>query len=430
MSTNFSEIPILDLSLADDPSTKQQLLKELRHILLNIGFLYVKNHGVSTDVIDALVKVLPNLFDIPKREKDSIALEKSPHFLGYSGMGAEKTAQVSDQREQFEFATELESSWVEGDPLYKRLLGPNQWPPSLPLICPVIEKYIQSLLELSTRFLTLVAEALNISSSSLHTFLSPQHRLKVVHYSPIISPGDNQGVGPHKDSSGWWTFLLQASPPHIRGLQAMNRSGAWIDVPNIPGTFVVNIGQAFEVATNGVCPATIHRVLSSEYDRYSIPFFQGVRGDATKKDFEALWPQLKRQGRKESKEGQSIDSPFLSGKYDTWGESQLRTKVRSHRDAGKKFYGPVYEKYINDSPALDNTDTATQLIGYLNNPSQNGRLTIGAWPANTRYTALRKQVHFGIAYLAPSDLTKPTDPLSIDLGEVTAALELLGSSCV
>ncbi|TGO50089.1 hypothetical protein BCON_0192g00160 [Botryotinia convoluta] len=348
MSTNFSEIPILDLGLADDASTKPQFLKELKHVLLNVGFLYVKNHGVPKDTVDELVNALPSLFALPDEEKNSIALEKSPHFLGYSGMGAETTAQVSDQREQFEFATELESSWAEGDPIYKQLLGPNQWPSSFPSIRTIVEAYIQALLELSERFLTLVAEALNISPSSLHSFLSPQHRLKVVHYSPITSPNNNQGVGPHKDSSGWWTFLLQASPPHIRGLQAMNRSGIWIDVPNIPGTFVVNIGQAFEVATNGLCPATIHRVLSSQYGRYSIPFFQGVRGDATKKDFEDLWPQLEGQGMKESESGKSIDSPFLRGRYDTWGESQLRTKIRSHRDAGKRFYSSVFDKYINE----------------------------------------------------------------------------------
>lgn len=126
MSTNFSEIPILDLSLAEDPSKKPQLLKELKHILLNVGFLYVKNHSVPKDVVNKLVNAIPSLFALPDEEKNSIALEKSPHFLGYSGMGSETTAQVSDQREQFEFATELKSSWVEGDPIYKKLLGPNQ----------------------------------------------------------------------------------------------------------------------------------------------------------------------------------------------------------------------------------------------------------------------------------------------------------------
>ncbi|KAF7886109.1 hypothetical protein EAF00_010212 [Botryotinia globosa] len=197
MSTNFSEIPILDRSLANDPSTKPQLLKELKHVLLNVGFLHVKNHGVPKDTVDEIFICTSD------EEKNSIALEKSPHFLGYSRMGAETTAQISDQKEQFEFATELESSWVEGDPIYKKLLGPNQWPSSLPSIRTIIRNCIQALFELSTRFLTLIAEALNIPPSSLHSFLSPQHRLRVVDYSPITSPNNNQGVGPHKDSSGW-----------------------------------------------------------------------------------------------------------------------------------------------------------------------------------------------------------------------------------
>jgi len=345
---SFDAIPTLDLSLADDPSTKPQLLAKLRHTLFNVGFLYVENHGVPKDTINELVNSLPELFRITDQEKEEIELDKSPHFLGYSGLGKERTAMVEDQREQFEFATELEEQWVEGEPLYRRLLGPNQWPSSLPHIRPIIETYIESLFELSTRFLDLVAEALDLPPSALQSFLSQQHRIKIAHYSPATS-SNTQGVGPHKDSSGWWTFLLQASPAHIRGLQAMNRNGEWIDIPNIPDTFVVNIGQAFEVATNGLCPATTHRVLSSEHDRYSIPFFQGVRGDARKKDFEALWPLLQdKNGVVESKEGKQIDSPFLTGNYDTWGESQLRTKIRSHRDAGQKFYADVFDKYINE----------------------------------------------------------------------------------
>lgn len=169
-----------------------------------------------------------------------------------------------------------------------------------------------------------------------------------------MQPGDpdvsTQGVGPHKDSSGWWTFLLQASPPEVKGLQALNKAGEWIDVPNVPGTFVVNIGQAFEVVTNGTCKATTHRVLSSSNERFSVPFFQGVRRDLTKREavetLKAHFTSLS-VGR-ESTEGHDIDSAFLRGKYDTWGESQLRTKVRSHRENGKKFSAEVYDQYMND----------------------------------------------------------------------------------
>jgi isopenicillin N synthase-like dioxygenase len=210
---------------------------------------------------------------------------------------------------------------------------------------------MDELTQLGQRFLKLVAEALLLPFKVLSSFLSDQHRLKLVHYPPdpsIVTAG--QGVGPHKDSSGWWTFLLQASPPHVKGLQVLNKSGEWIDVPVIDDTFVVNIGQAFEVVTRGVCKATTHRVLSGPLERYSVPFFQGIRGNLTKD--EALGTLENYLGEETSSSnvdaGAHIDSAFLRGKYDTWGESQLRTKIRSHRDVGRRFYANVFDQYVND----------------------------------------------------------------------------------
>jgi hypothetical protein len=132
----------------------------------------------------------------------------------------------------------------------------------------------------------------------------------------------------------------------------LNKRGDWIDVPNVPGTFVVNIGQGFEDVTNGMCRATLHRVLSGKDERYSIPFFQGMRRELTKEEAVGTLKEyfendaFAKSG--ESEEGREIDSSFLRGQYYTWGETQPRTKIRSHRDVGKKFYGNVYKKYISD----------------------------------------------------------------------------------
>ena len=230
----------------------------------------------------------------------------------------------------------------------------SKWPSGFPRIRPIVERYISELSGLGERFLRLVAKALSLpSEDALLGFLSDQHRLKLVHYPALLS-GEEQGVGPHKDSSGWWTFLLQASPPHVKGLQVLNKDGEWIDVPVIPGTFVVNIGQAFEVVTNGVCKATTHRVLGGPLERFSVPFFQGVRRDLTKD--EALntlrghfsSSSFSLGSSAESEEGRDIDSAFLKGKYETWGESQLRTKIRSHLDVGRRFYSDVFDKYMHD----------------------------------------------------------------------------------
>ncbi|OTB19768.1 hypothetical protein K445DRAFT_313542 [Daldinia sp. EC12] len=353
MAASFNEIPIIDLSQADDKSTNSKLLDSLRYALTEVGFLYVSNHGVPGTTINELINALPTLFKLDKEVKKSVALENSPHFLGYSGVGSENTGGKEDQREQFELATELTETWRPGLPLYERLRGPNQWPEGHPELRSTVEAYIQELTALGERFLDLVAQALSLPPGTFQPFLSDQHRLKLVHYPAL--PADDpavsrQGVGPHKDSSGWWTFLLQASPPEVKGLQVLNKAGEWVDVPVIPGTFVVNIGQAFEVVTNGACKATTHRVLSGPHERYSVPFFQGVRRNLTKSEavgsLKTHFSSL--DVSRESLEGHAIDSAFLKGKYDTWGESQLRTKVRSHRENGKKFYSEVYDQYIND----------------------------------------------------------------------------------
>ncbi|KAI8623002.1 2OG-Fe(II) oxygenase superfamily protein [Xylariaceae sp. FL1651] len=349
MTTSFDVIPTIDLSLANDTSTLPQLLQALRHALINVGFLYVSNHGVPPSVIADLVAAMPELFTLGADAKRAVAFENSPHFLGYSGVGSETTGGKADLREQFEFATELSATWREGLPLYERLRGPNQWPDNNAKLRCVIERYLSELTQLGLRFLDLVAQALSLPDGTFRSFLSDQHRLKLVHYPKSSSPSSNQGVGPHKDSSGWWTFLLQASPPEVKGLQVLNKTGDWVDVPVVPGTFVVNIGQAFEVVTGGVCKATTHRVLAGQRERFSVPFFQGVRRDLTKAEaVSALKEYFTGSIGGESAEGSEVDSAFLRGKYDTWGESQLRTKIRSHRENGRKFYDEVYEKYIND----------------------------------------------------------------------------------
>ncbi|KAK1966490.1 Clavaminate synthase-like protein [Colletotrichum sublineola] len=353
---SFTVIPTIDLSLADDPTSEAGLLERLRHALVHVGFLYVVNHGVPEETVSAVVGALPTLFALPAAAKEEIALENSPHFLGYSGDGAETTAGAVDRREQVEFATELADGWRPGLPLWERLRGPNQWPSSYPDLRPIIEAYVSEMTLLGERFLRLVAKALSLPPEAFLPFLSDQHRLKLVRYPALPeceAAGGGQGVGPHKDSSGWWTFLLQASPP-VGGLQALNKDGGWVDVPALPGSFVVNIGQAFEVVTGGVCKATTHRVLSGPLERFSVPFFQGVRRDLTKDEAVGSLgahfgrPEIRGRLAAESTEGRTVDSAFLQGKYDTWGESQLRTKIRSHRSVGKKFYAEVFDRYVND----------------------------------------------------------------------------------
>lgn len=82
--------------------------------------------------------------------------------------------------------------------------------------------------------------------------------------------------GEHVDS-GFVTLLQQDG---VEGLQARAPDGAWIDVPHVERTLVVNFGKLLERWTGGRIRATAHRVLGNDSPRCSIPFFYEPRVDA------------------------------------------------------------------------------------------------------------------------------------------------------
>ena len=131
-------IPILDLKISEDPEQRGLLLEQLRDALFNVGFLYIKNHGVPEQTISELASHAPALFGLSDNRKSNLSKLNSPHFIGYSGFAEETTQSKPDLREQFDFATELPIIYQEHasdhhggrdfSKLYWKLRGPNQFP--------------------------------------------------------------------------------------------------------------------------------------------------------------------------------------------------------------------------------------------------------------------------------------------------------------
>ncbi|KXJ91244.1 naringenin 3-dioxygenase [Microdochium bolleyi] len=363
---SFTQVPVLDMALADNPATKPKFLADLRHALMEVGFLYLKNVGISEELFQKVIAEGRGFFDIPKEEKLKIEMKNARSFLGYSQLSAEITAGKIDHREQIDLSTEHPVPDASA-PLYDNLLAPNQWPsPSvLPDFRPVFTDYIARMSAVSVRFVSLIAEAIALPASAFDKYFDPageqQHKLKIVKY-PDVSELDlpagagaeaAQGVGPHKDSM-LTSYLLQAS--HHRGLQVQNMSGRWIDCPPIDGTLVVAIGQGLEALTRGVCCSTTHRVVSpaaGQGARYSIPFFQGVRGGTTFEDLESVGighaiPEdvLEQRSKVLADNGglrlDDCEFTFRSGgAAKTLGEATLRNRVKSHPDVGERWYPDI-----------------------------------------------------------------------------------------
>lgn len=78
----------------------------------------------------------------------------------------------------------------------------------------------------------------------------PHYLMKIIRYPGRDQTEGDEGVGAHKDG-GFVTILPQETQ---EGLQ-VEHDGGWISAPPVPGTFVVNIGEVLELASNTRLPA-------------------------------------------------------------------------------------------------------------------------------------------------------------------------------
>ncbi|KAL3686024.1 hypothetical protein R1sor_004046 [Riccia sorocarpa] len=308
-------IKILDMGsyFSGDDDRVMDFCEQLRRQCHEVGFFYVRNHGVPEKLCDRMLELGRKFFDLPTEVKMQMDYTKSPQFRGYMRIGAENTAGITDFREQIELGPEEsqdidfldreESGLVY--PLYRRLRGPNQWPPDtlLPGFKRETELFMEKMNELSMHIMQALALSLGLQKNYFDSSFQymPHYQMKVVKYPPQPASDCAEdvgmfGVGAHSDS-GFLSLLLQDD---VGGLQAKNTAGRWIDVPPEKGTFVVNLGEMLQLATGGYYLATVHRVVSQvgSRSRYSVPFFFNPKLDTDIRAFNMLENSNQAEGRR------------------------------------------------------------------------------------------------------------------------------------
>ncbi|CDK26310.1 unnamed protein product [Kuraishia capsulata CBS 1993] len=343
-------VPILDLSQAFDKEARSELILQLRDALLSVGFFYVTNVPIDDHpgLLQSLTSQATEFFALPSESKSRLSMANSPHFLGYSGFASEITANARDLREHIELATELpappKSTLTKEDEVWRNLEGPNQWPEpeQIPQFRPVVERYISETSKFARWFISLVAEALSLDPSAFDAFFKPnqQCKMKLVKYPESgAHPDGVHGCGAHRDSN-FLTYLYQATPHVSLQIQDRLNSGAWVDVPPIPDTLVVAVGQTLEYITKGVCTATVHRVLAPEPgigDRLSVPFFQTIDAACVASSLE-IPEELLRLRDARTERGEKIGFQFAADGSKPVGWTVLLNRIKSHRDVAQRWY--------------------------------------------------------------------------------------------
>jgi isopenicillin N synthase-like dioxygenase len=157
---------------------------------------------------------------------------------------------------------------------------------------------------------------------------SPATLIKVIRYPGITDTV--QGVGAHKDS-GVLTLLL--AEPGSAGLQVEVSPEYCIDVPPVDGTFIVNIGELLEVATDGYLRATRHRVPAPlTWRRLPVdPALPQPSLDVTGPII-TLPPDLSAQSC-------GVEADPNNPIYNTYGKNAWTWRIRAHRDVAERPHG-------------------------------------------------------------------------------------------
>ena len=261
-SGRFTEIPIVDLAHLDGGDGNAALVDEVREICHEVGFFVVVNHGVEPDLVQAVFDSMRTFFALPEPDKRLIDKRASRHFRGWEPVGAESTNNRPDIREQIDLWSEWPARAADAEPPYLRLLGPNQWLPDdvLPGHRELVLRWFLELGALADRLLTILSSGLGLAPDHLAKYFGdqPMSLTKLISYPP--TPPGGAGVNAHHDT-GFLTVLAAGTTP---GLQVENTSGEWIDVPVVPDSFVINLGEMLQAITGNYFVATAHRVITSE----------------------------------------------------------------------------------------------------------------------------------------------------------------------
>ncbi|NBB82510.1 MAG: isopenicillin N synthase family oxygenase [Alphaproteobacteria bacterium] len=288
------DIPVVDIGphLDGDEAARRAVGQAVDDACQALGFLVITGHRVSPELIDRMARVSRAWFDRPLDEKMRYKMPPD-RYRGYTPMESEGLAASLDDVAP----PDLKESFSIGpvdvpDDAYHRgaaagnFFAPNQWPDVPADFRAVWSAYYREMEALATVLMRAFALGLELPETWFDDKVDRHiSNFSVIHYPEQATaplPGQLR-AGAHTDY-GSLTILYKDSAPG--GLQVQNPEGEWIDVPDIDGTFVVNIGDLMAEWTNDRWRSTLHRVVNPPpdaggmADRLSMPFFHQPNYDA------------------------------------------------------------------------------------------------------------------------------------------------------
>lgn len=268
----MSTVPVIDVApfLAGDPAGIAAVARQVGRACEEIGFFQVVGHGIDEAFIHSVHDVSIEFFDLPESVKALCGQPAKDQVRGWSAVGKEGLSYSLDAEAPGDLKEKMDMGPPDvpsDDPYYTSEaagphFAPNLFPETLPGMRPLWEEYFLRMSALCGQIMRMFAVSLDLDidffEDKIDRHISMFRALNYPDQPDEPLPGQLR-AGVHSDY-GSLTIVRQEDRPG--GLQVMDRSGEWIDVPVIPGGLVVNIGDLMAEWTNDRWVSTLHRVVN------------------------------------------------------------------------------------------------------------------------------------------------------------------------
>ena len=293
------DFPVIDISEFTTHTTRtgsadarREVARRVDEVCRETGFLAVSGHGVPPEIIARVWAAGSAFFDLPTEKKLSVKMLYDGYPYGYSPLQAEALAKSQgyetppDLKESFNIGPLEQKIHVENDPDEDFRYAVNIWPSEPTGFQDAATAYYRALSGLAARIMRVFALALELPEdyfeSAIDDPISAMRMLNYPHTNVTPEPGQLR-AGAHSDYGSLTILLADAAPG---GLEIRSPDGQWLAVPNLPGAFIVNIGDLMARWTNDRWISTLHRVVNPSPDhsgstrRQSFAFFHQPDWDA------------------------------------------------------------------------------------------------------------------------------------------------------
>lgn len=275
----------------------QNTLLSLERACAEIGFLLIKDHGISKQLIDELSRAVQQLFSLPLSIKQRYRISKD-NYRGYIPLGffdSNEGGYLSDRYEGYKLHRETHPQ----DPICQQcdLYGPNLWPAEVRPLKALLLRYWRECDRVRDLLLNAFEEILGLPDNFFAAkFTQSLTNMTLLHYPARQSElkDDQFGIHPHKDTD----VLTILASNKVGGLWLKPRGhDEWISAQAPDDCMIVNIGDMLEIWSGGYFVSTPHKVVSpTEKSRFSFPYFAVPRFDTFIEPVRALQPGFERFG--------------------------------------------------------------------------------------------------------------------------------------